>query len=92
MTCVDTTMLSSVMQDATAQYIATTLFAVTLVVAGALRTLWRRRPWQKVPEEPASAPESLSSSSARTILGTGRRARRRHLQRVSSCGRRKESS
>ncbi|AXE82314.1 hypothetical protein C5746_41905 [Streptomyces atratus] len=44
MTCADTTMLRSVMQHATAHYIATALFAITLVVARGLRILWRRRP------------------------------------------------
>ncbi|GGT57690.1 hypothetical protein GCM10010207_66900 [Streptomyces atratus] len=98
MTCADTTMLRSVMQHATAHYIATALFAITLVVARGLRILWRRRPRRggyrkRRPRRrggpgagAAPAPEGLLPTSVRPIPGTGHREPRMGIRVAATAG------
>lgn len=43
MTCADTTMSASFIHDISAQYVASVMFALTVLAAGMLRAAWRRR-------------------------------------------------
>lgn len=43
MTCADSIMPISVIHEAAAQYLAAVMFAVTVVVGGGLRSMWRRK-------------------------------------------------
>ncbi|MBT2505902.1 hypothetical protein J7I98_08310 [Streptomyces sp. ISL-98] len=89
-TWADLTMLTSVIRDATAQYIATLLFAITMIVGSVLRAQWRRKLRKQT--SAAGRPRMTDAPSGPGVCQSGRRTRRQHLLKMSSDRRRKESS
>lgn len=89
MTCTDSVMLSSVIKDAGAHYIAEVMFAITAVVVGVLRSLWRRRSRMvRDAGGPASEGPVEGPSDTSRLCATEHDS----LPNVSSKGRRGESS
>jgi len=82
LTCADTTMLGSLIHDASAQYIAAVMFALTVLTVGALRSAWRRRNRSQCDEDP------LASASERGLSAVVPNQQ----PETSSEGRRMESS
>lgn len=73
--CAENTMSTSLFHDASAQYIASVMFALTMLAVGSLRGAWRRRSRQQSPEKPpvsepgraeSTEPERASSLAAPT--------------------------
>lgn len=82
MTCADTRMLGSFINDVGAQYIASVMFGLSVLAAGALRSAWRRRTRHHGGENPLQpAPEGGLSAVVPT-----------QQPEASSEGRREESS
>ncbi|MBA4866194.1 hypothetical protein H1V43_33710 [Streptomyces sp. PSKA54] len=60
MTCADTTMSASLIHDVSAQYVASVMFALTVLAAGTLRAAWRRRS-RRQGQETTTVPETAES-------------------------------
>lgn len=85
LTCADTTMFIPLIHDVAAQYIASAMFALTVLTAGAARAAWRRRARSRLASK-AQLTDSAGPDVRLPATGPTREPG------TSSDGRRKESS